>query len=161
MGSHYERDILVRKHRESDTIPVTLIGLQAAFPTGRFTLTDGLEHQYDASLKGPGTVVIITSSFDEATGTIGFGTGYIGGSGGLKELVKNKNVYESAIVLPVFLTNEAGQPTTLLDKNLVSVYDATPFVKCELPGTESGAHSDVYDEEIGHFLGETIRASKK
>ena len=29
--------------------------------------------------------------------------------------------------------------------NLVSVYDATSFVNCKFPGTESLAHSNVYD----------------
>lgn len=161
LGSHYARDIFVRQPRKSDSLPVTLIGLQAAFPTGRFSLTEGWEHTYNAKYKAPATVVITTSNLDKATGTIGFGTGYIGGEGGIEELSENKQAYESFIVLPVFTTNETGQPETDPDKNKVSVYNATPFVNCELPGTESGAHSDVYDKEMGHFLGEIIRKSKK
>lgn len=161
LGSHYVRDIIVRQPRQSDSLPLTLIGLQAAFPTGRFSLTEGWEHPYNANYKDPATVVITTSTLDKATGTIGFGTGYIGGDGGIKELTENKQAYESFIALPVFATNETGQPATDPNKQKVSVYNATPFVNCELPGTESGAHSDVYDKEMGHFVGEIIRNSKK
>ncbi|HRY14837.1 MAG TPA: hypothetical protein P5330_03055, partial [Candidatus Competibacteraceae bacterium] len=160
-GAHYVRDILIRKTQKSDTLPITLIGLQAAFPTGRFTLTEGWEHPYGATHKDSAVVVITTSSLDEATGTIGFGTAYVGGSGGLKTLDGKEEIYKSVIALPVFRTDESGQPATAPSKNLVSVYDATPFVKCELPDTASGAHSDVYDQEMGHFMGEVIRASSR
>ena len=35
LGAHYAREIIVRKELESDSMPITLIGIQAAFPTGR------------------------------------------------------------------------------------------------------------------------------
>jgi hypothetical protein len=161
LGAHYTRDIIIRKAQRSDDLPITLIGLQAAFPTGRFTQKEGWEHPYGAMQKGTATVAITTSSLDEATGTIGFGTAYIGGSGGLKTLSGKADIYKSVIALPVFGTDESGKPATAPSDKLVSIYDATPFVKCELPGTASGAHSDVYDMEMGRFMGEVIRASSK
>lgn len=160
LGSHYVRNIIVREPRASDNLPVTLIGLQAAFPTGRFSKDRGAEHPYNSKYKDPATVVITTSTKDKATGMIdAFTTGYIGGEGGIEELTENKKAYEFAIA-PIFSTNETEQPITDLDKTKVSVYNATPFVECELQGTSSGAHSDVYDKAMGHFLGEIIRKSK-
>lgn len=157
LGAHYARDIIIRKQLKSDSMPITLIGIQAAFPTGRFTLTEGWEHEYASNNKGNANVVITTSTKDKATGTIGFGTGYIGGAGGIDELTNNESIY-SKFVTPVLNTDKNGQPQTKPQSELVTVYDATPFVACELEGTSSGAHSDVYDQEMGHFLGETIRA---
>lgn len=161
LGSHYVRDIIVRNQPDFKSVPVTLIGLQAAFSTGKFTLDEGKEHPYNANYKQPATVVITTSTKDKATGAIEFGTGYIGGEEGLEELRDNKKAYDDSITLPVFLTDTTGQPVENPDEYKVSVYDASPFVKCELQGTSSGAHSDVYDQQMGVFLGEIMRRSKK
>ncbi|MEY3787296.1 MAG: hypothetical protein RLZ75_1503 [Pseudomonadota bacterium] len=164
MGSHYARKIIVRHDENAaDTTPVTLIGLQAAFPTGRFSKDRGKKHPYNTNYKDPATVVITTSTKDKATGMINaFTTGYIGGEGGIEELTEKKDDYKSAITLfDVVDVDKMGQPTIKdLDKTKVSVYNATPFVECELQGTSSGAHSDVYDKAMGHFLGEIIRKSK-
>jgi hypothetical protein len=156
-GSHYVRGLIKRERSEFDSIPITLIGLQAAFPTGRFIKTKGRKHVYDSDHKDNATIVITTSSLDKATGTIGFGTGYIGGAGGMKELKKERNKYDSVITNPVILTDRFGHPSKKVDPLKVNVYDATPFVNCELQGTKSGSHSDVYDQEMGHFLGEILR----
>ena len=161
LGSHYVRDIIAREPSSSDSYPVTLIGLQAAFPTGRFVLNRGGKHPYNKAYKNPATVVITSSTADKATGMIDMlTTGYIGGKGGLDELLKHKEIYDDVIALPVFDTDSTGQPIQKPSQNKVSVYNATPFVNCQLQGTDSGAHSDVYDPEMGRFLGEIIRKSE-
>jgi hypothetical protein len=161
LGAHYGRHILVRSRSASREAPVTVIGMQAAFPTGRFISTKGKEHQYLAVNKGQANVVITTSKDDEATGTISWGTGYVGGPGVFDEVRENSDFYRTAITVPLLNTESNGQPISALDNNLVSIYDASTFVNCQLPGTDSGAHSDVYDEAMAHFLGEIIRASGK
>lgn len=156
LGSHYVRDVINRDGQTNahDTTPVTLIGLQAAFPTGRFILK---EHPYNFNYKEPATVVITSSNLDKATNMIDFATtGYIGGTGGTDEILQHEKLYKKT--LRILDTDVTGQPLDHPDKNLVSVYNARPFVNCELPGTSSGAHSDVYDKEMGHFLGEIIRS---
>jgi len=159
LGSHYTRHVLVRKNSRSSEAAFTAIGMQAAFPIGRFISTEGKEHQYVGANKGRAYVVITTSKHDEATGAITLGTGYVGGPGGLDELRKHPETYKESITVLSTLAN--GQPASAPDSNLVSLYDASPFVNCELQGTGGGAHSDVYDEGMGHFLGEIIRASAK
>ena len=162
LGSHYVRSILAKRPSASDSVPVTLIGMQAAFPTGRFISARGGEHPYLSANKEPATVVITTSKYDGATGTMESGileTGYIGGPGGLTELQNHQEIYDGYI--KKFDTARDGGAIGGPDSRLVSVYDASPFVNCELPGTESGSHSDVYDEEMGHFLGQMIRATAR
>jgi hypothetical protein len=84
------------------------------------------------------------------------GSGYVGGPGGLNTLKEKSDIYGPAVALGS--TNAKGEPLTAPDATKVTVYDASPFVNCQLSGTNSGAHSDIYDAEMGHFLGATIRA---
>jgi hypothetical protein len=154
LGAHYVRHVLDRSEPPNDA-PLTLIGMQAAFPIARFVSTEGKEHQYVAANKGTAPVVITSSQYDEATGKMCIGTSYVGAECGLKKL-KEQNAYRNfAVVLP---TLDNGEPRQLPDTRMIAVYDASPFVSCELQGTRSGAHSDVYDDAMGHFLGEIIRS---
>lgn len=152
-GSHYVRNILDRKTKMDD-VPVTIIGLQAAFPIARFISVKGKEHQYVAANKGNSTVVITSSLHDSATGKMCTGTKYVGAGCGVKALNDDADYKDAATVLK---TEQNGQPEKIVKNNQVSVYDASSFVNCQLVGTQSGAHSDVYDTEMGHFLGEIIR----
>lgn len=154
LGAHYTRDIIVRNEPIAD-VPVTIIGMQAAFPIARFVTMEGKEHQYVAANKNNATVVITSSKYDEATGKMCIGTAYVGAGCGLKELKENSTYKDFVTVLT---TSDAGHPTKP-DADLVSVYDASPFVNRQLEGTQSGAHSDVYHIPMGHFLGEIIRNS--
>jgi hypothetical protein len=122
--------------------------------------------------KDAATVVITTSKSDKATGQMTSGlltTGFIGGPGGLSELHNHPEDYKSAIVK---LDNdrqdqakcgpdENGQAKCGPDKKSVSLYDVSAFVNCQVPGTSNGSHSDVYDEQMGNFLGQIIRAATK
>ena len=163
LGAHYVRDILLRSQPVADT-PVTLIGMQAAFPAGRFISQEGKEHQYVRANKGDARVIITSSDSDKANSTICYynflgwdiGTGYVGGPCGLEQVKKNPELYGKSIT--VLKTNKAGQPANPPILKQVSLYNASPFVGCELEGTSSGSHSDVYDQEMGHFLGEIIRS---
>ena len=157
LNAHYARDILVRADAGGADLPVTLIGMQAAFPIGRFIDAKGKEHPYLAVNKGSAAVVITTSVHDEATGAMTLGTGYVGGPGGLHELRDAADAYRGVVSL--LGVSASGQPGAPPSRQTVSLYDASPFVSCELAGTRSGAHSDVYDREMGHFLGEIIRAT--
>jgi hypothetical protein len=156
-GAHYARDVLVRK----SPLPgadITLIGLQAAFPVGRFVSTEGKddEHLYLSANKGAARVVVTTSVHDAATGKMSIGSGYVGGPGGLNTLKEKSDIYGPAVALGI--TNAKGEPMSAPDATKVTVYDASPFVHCQLTGTNSGAHSDIYDAEMGQFLGSTIRS---
>lgn len=163
LGSHYVRDVLMRSTPVLNT-PVTLIGIQAAFPTGRFISQEGKEHQYVRANKGDTRVIITSSDSDKATYTICYydlwdweiGTGYVGGPCGLEQVKNNPEIYRKSITL--LETADTGQPISIPVSNQVSLYDASSFVNCELKGTSSGSHSDVYDNEMGHFLGEIIRS---
>lgn len=159
-GAHYARDVLVRKS-PAPGAAITLIGLQAAFPVGRFVSTEGKddEHLYLAANKGTARVVVTTSVHDTANGKMSNGSGYVGGPGGLNTLKEKSNIYGPAMALSS--TNAKGEPLSSPDAVKVTVYDASPFVDCQLPGTNSGAHSDIYDVEMGHFLGATIRSTEK
>lgn len=156
LGAHYTRNIIVRNEPAAE-VPLTIIGMQAAFPIARFVTTEGKEHQYVAANKNNAAVVITSSKDDEATGKMCIGTAYVGAGCGLKELKEN-NAYQDFVT--VLTTSDDGSPTKT-DAHRVSVYDASPFVNCQLQGTKSGAHSDVYDAKMGHFLGEIIRDSAK
>jgi hypothetical protein len=156
LGAHYTRDIIVRNEPVAD-VPITIIGMQAAFPIARFVTTEGKEHQYVAANKKNATVVITSSKDDEATGKMCIGTAYVGAGCGLEELRKNNAYKDFVTVLP---TSDDGTPTKP-DDHRVWVYDASPFVNCQLEATKSGAHSDVYDAKMGHFLGEIIHNSAK
>lgn len=172
LGSHYTRSILVRRSLVAEDVPVTLIGMQAAFPTGRFSSTRGSDvfylwalppglyknHPYLNANTGTATVVITTSTSDAANGVMTSGwrmTGFIGGRGGLSEFDNYRDDYKS--VIRKISADKNGQPLEQPNLGFVSLYDASSFVCCELPGTESGSHSDVYDEEMGNFLGQIIR----
>lgn len=159
-GAHYARDVLVRKS-PAPGANITLIGLQAAFPVSRFVSTEGKddEHLYLAANKGAARVVVTTSVHDSATEKMSVGSGYVGGPGGLNTLKEKSNIYGPAVALSS--TNAKGEPLSSPDAVKVTVYDASPFVDCQLPGTNSGAHSDIYDVEMGHFLGATIRPTEK
>lgn len=154
-GAHYARDVLVRKS-PAPGADITLIGLQAAFPVSRFVPTEGKddEHLYLAANKGTARVVVTTSVHDAATGKMSVGSGYVGGPGGLNTLKEKSDIYGPAVALSS--TNVKGEPLSSPDAAKVTVYDASPFVDCQLSGTNSSAHSDVYDKEIGRFLSVVI-----
>ena len=160
-SAHYVRDVLKRSAPVADT-PLTIIGMQAAFPLGRFITAAGREHQYISTYKGAARIAITSSALDAATSKVCVGTTYVGGRCGLATLSKypkpdDTNPYKNVIKL--LTTQPNGTPNGLPDSSLVTIYDATPFVNCELGGTSSGAHSDVYDKEMGTFLGAVIRSS--
>jgi hypothetical protein len=155
LGAHYVRHIQSRGY-SAEEVPITLIGMQAAFPIARFVTSKGKEHHYVAANKGSATVIITSSEHDEATGRMCIGTAYVGAGCGLKKLKQEKTYRNFAAVLP---TSDNGEPRAVPDSRLISVYDASPFINCEARGTKSGAHSDVYDDAMGHFLGEIIRNS--
>lgn len=157
LGSHYVRDILVRTAGPPD-MQLTLIGLQAAFPVARFVSAEGKEHQYLEANRGLAKTVISSSAHDSATGTMCIGTAYVGAGCGLAEVKADPKYRQFVSVLP---TQDNGDLGKVPDPKRVSVYEASSFVNCELEGTQSGAHSDVYDDAIGHFLGSAIRASAK
>ncbi|MDO9161188.1 MAG: hypothetical protein Q8N35_01655 [Methylococcaceae bacterium] len=173
-GAHYTRHIYSGYSESMEDVPITIIGMQAAFPTGRFSSTRGgsdtrkwwrrgyQANPYLTANKGAATVVITTSNSDAATGsfltTSGYWeTGFIGGRGGLSELENYPEDYKTAI--RKLEADENGKISNVPDINLVSLYDASNFVNCEIPPTTSGSHSDVYDEQMGNFLGQIIRAS--
>lgn len=205
-GSHYARGICSKIIQEQnkpnksvqcnddknlDNLPITLIGMQAAFPTGRFISTRGeddfyllppdwkypwkwpydlwegplyFNHPYLSTDKGGATVVVTTSDSDAAAGQIPSSwvglTGFIGGIGGIEE-IKNY-AYKSAIsFIERSDVHVDGKIDKMPDKNLATVYDASNFVSSQLPGTQSGSHSDVYDKEMGNFLGQVIRHTSK
>lgn len=136
--------------------PLVAIGIEAAFPIGRFVSDVGVEHQYLSANQDNAVVVITASEKDEATATISMGSGYIGGPAGLSAM-RSTSTYARRIAL--FGANDAGQPGQAPRTDVVSLYDVTPFVNCELPGTASGAHSAVYSAEMGTFLGTIIRSA--
>lgn len=164
LGSHYVRNVMVRPSLTLNA-PVTLIGMQAAFPTGRFITQEGNEHQYVHANKDSARVVITSSKSDEATNSIRYydllgweiGTGYVGGLWGLKQIKSHPTLFNMISILE---TDKNGQPSSVPVSTQVLLYDASLFVNSELKGTSSGSHSDVYDKEMGHFLGEIIRSGR-
>ena len=154
LGAQYVRHVLERK-TDAD-VPVTIIGMQAAFPVARFVTSEGKEHQYVENNRGRADVIITSSEHDTANSKMCFGTNYIGARCGLEELKKDKDYEE---VIKELTAGSDGKPQTPPARNQVLVYDASSFVDCQLRGTHSGAHSDVYDREMGHFLGEVIRGT--
>jgi hypothetical protein len=163
LGSHYVRDVLLRSTPVLNT-SVTLIGMQAAFPTGRFISQEGKEHQYVSANKGNARVIITSSDSDQATNSMKYynilgweiGTGYVGGTWGLRQVENHPELYSESIT--ILKTENTGQPIDDPVLKQVSLYDASQFVNCELRETSSGSHSDVYDKEMGRFLGEIIRS---
>ncbi|MBI4989379.1 MAG: hypothetical protein HZC23_11215 [Rhodocyclales bacterium] len=154
-SAHYVREILLRNKPVSEH-PMTLIGLQPAFPIARFVSFEGKEHQYMSANKGNARVVATSSKYDTANGIMCIGTRYVGAGCGLKAL-REREKYQQFV--EVLKPNCADKKECLPDLKKVSVYDASDFVNCQLKCTSSGAHSDVYDDSMGHFLGEIIRSS--
>lgn len=156
LGSHYVRHILDRSTVIAEP-PITIIGMQAAFPIARFISTKGKEHQYVSANKGKASVIITSSIHDSATGGMCTGTSYVGAGCGAKVL-REQNIYHQFVT--VMPSDIDGEPAMNPDPSKVTVYDVSPFVRSQLAGTHSGAHSDVYDKEMGHFLGEIIRKTR-
>lgn len=154
LSSHYVRHILNRNAPIAE-VPVTIIGMQAAFPIARFISSHGDEHPYIAANRGEANVVITSSKYDSAAKMMCYGTKYIAANCGIQAIVEDTDNYSKLV--NVYKTDSTGMPVTLPDAQKITVYDASPFVNSELPGTNSGAHSDVYDKQMGHFLGEIIR----
>ena len=162
LGAHYLRSIKTSDDGASAAAPGapsrTLIGMQAAFPTGRFIARYGKEHPYLQGYKGDALVAITTSSHDKATSTFAFGTtGYIGGQGGIDQVTGDrKQAYENIRFVDAG-PGTIGSPPPAPLRSQINLYDASTFVACELQETGSGAHSDIYDPEMGYFLNAIIR----
>ncbi|CAG0979833.1 hypothetical protein BURK2_01776 [Burkholderiales bacterium] len=152
-GSHYVRSV---QGRQPAARPqrLTLIGLQAAFPIGRFITQQGEEHQYLQQNLGTATAVITSSEFDQANERITLAGGYAGGKWALSSIRQQRRLYADALSLRE--ADSSGKPKTYPDETRVSIYDASAFVNCQLQGTTGGAHSDVYDAEMGRFIAEVL-----
>ena len=153
LGSQYTKSIIVRKTPQTDS-PVTIIGMQAAFPINRFISAKGKEHHYIKVNKGNSVIAITSSQYDTATGLMCIGTAYVGAGCGIKK-VQEETIYKDAIT--VEKVREDGSVLNLPNQEKVTLYDASKVVGCELEGTSSGAHSDVYDPEMANLISNIMR----
>lgn len=158
LGAHFARDVLGGTNVDGPRAAPLLIGLQAAFPIGRFGVDDGIERTYIASRRGSATVVITSSMYDKATRSAP-GTAYIGGPVALDRVRAEPARYAEAIVLAE--TDSNGRPAAAPLVDRTTLYDASPFVNRQLRGTDSGAHSDVYTSMMGRFLAEIANAATR
>jgi hypothetical protein len=160
-GSHYVRDVIDRESTSlSNSYPITLIGLQPAFSIDRFVPDGGKEYLYNQAYKSNATVVMTSSRYDKATGII---PKYVGGKKGLDEFRKHTQTY-NGIINEAHLNNMDLPNIQEFSQDKVNLYDVSSFVNCTLPGKNSflsGAHDDIYDAEMGKFLGEIIRLSNR
>ena len=137
-----------------------LIGLQGAFPAERYVPNKSSEGgPYRNHSKVVENAFFTTSKYDKAVKISAVAAGltkktYIGAGKTLKKAKKGKygDVFSFAKI------NDKGDFEDGLNCSVGKpiLVDAGDAIKTNRPGTGGGAHSDIYDGEIGRFLWQII-----
>jgi hypothetical protein len=130
-------------------VPVAFIALQPAIPMQRFS-SAGKEPLYAHWKSVPVLDVFTASKHDKANSMLDryWGT-YMGGGKALK-------ISGDFDGIRVFSLNESGEILEPAKVGALNLVNASNVVRCAMPNTGGGAHSDVFDEQIGRLIWNVI-----
>lgn len=131
----------------------TVIGLQGAFSYRRYFQADkdGKEGTpYSDFRSGANLVVMTNSQYDEAVKSAGLWTTYIGDSA-VRDLndTRSRSVFRHEALLS---NSELIIPKLEKPSNKVILVNADSMIRRQKEGTGGGAHSDVFNQDVGKFI---------
>lgn len=143
-----DEDILGR-----GTLPVALIALQPAVPVQRFS-PQGKEPLYANWQSTPLLTVLTTSPHDHANSALDRWWGVYAGGG--------KAIETATEHIPAAGTGSvdgSGRLSITSGRHGLHFVDASKIIRCNMPDTGGGAHSDVFHREAGQLIWDAIQAS--
>ncbi len=155
-------------------IPVDLlIGLQGAFSLDRYRPEGGFNNpgSYYPYRDRVTHAIFTTSTYDKAVALVAdeawiLKTPYVGAGSTFKKTHESPEDGGQGLFNHAWLNPDGTFDTTqnrpdaawLCAKSRISLVNADLVVRANQPGTGGWAHSDIYDNEIGRFIWETIKA---
>jgi hypothetical protein len=131
------------------------IALQGAFSMNRF-LHKGIEKIYFNTDQTKTKVIFTSSKYDSANKMpIVWNTPYVGSSISYKRHCKSK--YSNKFTCIKYKKNDITKYLKSIDKLLY--LDCSSIVKNNIYNSGGGAHSDIYDKEMGYLLWQIIKSS--
>lgn len=141
----------------SDRIPISFVALQPAFPIQRFS-ADGKEPIYAGATSLPILMVMTSSRHDLATSKLDEKPGTYAGGGDAPSRIRSNDSLSTIATTGV---DENGNFTSLIPKRGFLVAESEQIVNCNMPNTGGGAHSDVYDKEMGRVIWSVIQRASE
>ena len=137
--------------------PVSFVALQPAFPIQRFG-TDGKEPIYVGATSLPILMVMTSSRHDLAASKLDDKPGTYAGGGGAPSRIRRNSSLSAIATANV---DENGDFTSTIPTRGFLIAESESIVNCNMPNTGGGAHSDVYDKEMGRLIWSVIKRASE